>query len=129
MSKERKKIVAKLDKVFSKYIRARDAIMYKGVCPFCHKRPIECCFHFMSRIAYATRWREDNAIGSCMSCNMQNEHEPTPFILWFIDHFGREKLDYLQALYHSVATYTDNELKLIIGEYKKRLDSLTLPTL
>lgn len=121
---ERKKLVKKLDIAFSKYIRARDYIKFNGMCPFCHTHPIEQCFHFFSRVSHATRWREDNAIGSCAGCNLTMEHSPAKFILWYQDHYGREKLEYLDALWHSSVKYSNFDLELMTKEFIDKFNNL-----
>lgn len=120
---DRQKLVAALDKVFSLYIRQESKKKY-GKCPFCKTKPIEHCFHFLSRVSYATRWNELNAIGSCRACNMSMEYSPAPFLLWFIDNRGRDKLDYLQALWHSVAKFSNSDLETMIKYYEQKLEAL-----
>ena len=71
--KKKPDLVAKLDKVFSRYIRLRDC-MPNGYfrCISCGKiKPYEQadCGHFHSRRHMATRFDEDNAHAECKSCN------------------------------------------------------------
>lgn len=70
--KNRKAIVAKLDKEFSLYIRQRTAVNGKVTCFTCGKvdqwQNMD-CGHFMSRRHYATRWDEDNCQVQCKGCN------------------------------------------------------------
>lgn len=64
-----KSLVKKADAVFSEYIRIRDKRRFSGRCMICNTRPIEVCFHFISRADFATRWEPDNSVGSCRGCN------------------------------------------------------------
>lgn len=120
----RKLLVKKLDKAFSEYIRYKHIKEYGNICPFCKRNPIEHCFHFLSRISHSTRWREDNAIGSCSGCNFLNEHEPSSFITWFIDNRGRDKLEFLQGLWHESVKFSNYDLELMEQDFKKRLTDL-----
>ena len=120
----RKLLVKKLDAAFSQFIRAEYIKNYGNVCPFCRKRPIEVCFHFLSRVSHSTRWREDNVIASCCACNMEMEYSPAGYLLWFIDNRGRDKLDFLQALWHTTVKFSNYELELLTDEYKNKLKSI-----
>ena len=67
----------KLDKVFSEYIRKRDAIATTGylweiVCITCNERKEYYqfdCWHFVSRANRSTRWEENNCNAQCKVCN------------------------------------------------------------
>ena len=67
------KAKARLDDIFSRYIRARDILRYRGVCPLCRARPIEVCFHFFPRGFLYTRWHLDAACGACSWCNGEEQ--------------------------------------------------------
>jgi len=120
----RKSLVKKLDTAFSQYIRAKHIKEHGDICPFCKRERIQHCFHFLSRISHSTRWLELNAIGSCAGCNMLMEYEPSSFITWFIDNRGRDKLDYLQRLWHGTVKYSNYDLELLTKDYQQKLESL-----
>ena len=76
------KMVASLDRIFSKYIRLRDSDR-NGIC-----RCITCnrpfhwkdgdAGHFLTREKMATRWNEQNVHAQCIQCNRfkaGNQHE------------------------------------------------------
>jgi hypothetical protein len=122
MKSARKKAVDFADKWFSLYIREDSQLEYGG-CAFCGK-PIQHCFHFFSRVAYSTRWDENNAIGSCAGCNFKMEHHPYEFYKWFIDHFGQFALDNLNRKWHTINKLSTQDI-LDTGErFKKAYETL-----
>lgn len=114
----RKKAVKEADKWFSIYIRNRDIKEYV-LCPFCKKNYIDNCFHFFSRKVYATRWDENNAIGSCRGCNMLMEFSPYQFYKWFADNYGQFCLDLLNAKYNSKMVMKTDTIIAIAERYKR----------
>ena len=70
---QRKKLVDKLDKVFSVYIRRRYAENDIAECFTCgkqdHWKKLQ-NGHFQSRKHYATRWHEENCQVQCAGCNV-----------------------------------------------------------
>lgn len=70
----RQKLITKLDREFSRYIRQRDA-NHAGMvkCYTCgvvkHWKSVD-CGHFQTRSKYSTRWDVDNARPQCKRCNM-----------------------------------------------------------
>lgn len=115
----RKGLVRKLDEAFSIYIRARDIKIF-GCCPFCQKRPIEHCFHWLTRAKYATRWDEENAIGSCAGCNYRMEFEPAIFYQWYVRRWSQDKLDALILKSNGLAKFDNYQLEAMTAEYLTR---------
>jgi hypothetical protein len=70
---DRQRLIAKLDTVFSEYIRLRDSDQ-NGICKcitcgeYKHWREID-CGHFISRDHHGVRWEEENCHAQCQSCN------------------------------------------------------------
>ena len=110
------------DKWFSLYIRELTRQKYH-VCPFCGG-PIEHCFHFFSRVNYATRWLINNAIGSCAGCNMLMEYSPYKFYKWYASHWGQDLLDEVDRLHHTIAKFTTAEIIEIGDKFKKMHEDL-----
>jgi len=82
----RKRLVNRLDEMFSLYIRGRDK---KRGCPFhATYTQIDCCFHFVHRAKFSSRWDRLNAIGSCHGCNWKYERDANFAISWYITNFG-----------------------------------------
>lgn len=89
-------LVKRLDAIFSLYIRLRDKKVSGGLCVLCLKRPIEVCFHWISRGSFATRWDERNAVGSCKGCNFEETFRKQKYRDMFISRYGlplREELE------------------------------------
>ena len=118
----RKGAVREADKWFSLYIRELTRQKYGG-CPFCGK-PIEHCFHFFSRVNYATRWLVTNAIGSCAGCNLKMEYAPYEFYKWYANEFGQDLLDEVDKLHHTIAKLSTEELKEMAERFKGLYNNL-----
>jgi hypothetical protein len=120
----RKKLVKTLDKVFSLYIRKRDSIENDGKCVFCRK-PIQHCFHFITRAKYATRWNEINAVGSCAGCNFENEFNPHKFIQWFLKKYGLKMYEDLIYESNLVHKFEPDDLSHMIEKYQQHYEALS----
>ena len=102
MSK-RSTLVKKLDKVFSQFIRQRDANS-KGICTCatCSKQlPIKeiHCGHFMSRRSMATRWHPLNCASQCPSCNTFNQGRQYEFSKYIDKRFGEGTAEMLSLIH------------------------------
>lgn len=105
----RKGLVKKLDAAFSRYIRALEG-KRTGHCFFC-PRPIEDCFHIITRSKYAVRWDPRNAVGSCKRDNFINEQNPHPYILKYICSFGLDEYDLLLRDSNKIAKFENYQLQ------------------
>lgn len=114
MSSERKRLVNRLDKVFSIYIRNRD-----GRCVTCGKKEALQCGHLFSRIAYSTRWDEMNAYCQCAGCNIQHERNFWPLYRYAIQIHGEEKIEQLQRKYKTPVKLSNEVLMALIDKYKE----------
>lgn len=117
-------LVAKLDRVFSRYVRNRYAESGWCDCITCGKRhPVEDMHagHFVRRRHMAVRWDEKNVHPQCVYCNKfldGNEGEYARFIL---DKYGRETLDELLAAKNKIRKWTVGELRELIEFYEGAL--------
>ena len=118
----RRILVTKLDTAFSLYTRERD-LKAVGHCAFCCK-PIEHCFHFVTRANHKTRWKELNAVGSCAGCNYRMEFDPHPFITWFINKHGVETYQALVLESHGIAKYSLDDLEGMLKEFNEKREGL-----
>lgn len=121
-----KKLVAKADEVFSKFIRKRDAKKWcitKG-CTWC-KGLIQHCCHFIGRAYYSHRRDEDNCKGWCASCNTyhQEEHKIL-FTVYQIKTHWQEWVDYQLKTRHKIKP-TIKELLAIISYYEPKSKETT----
>jgi len=125
MSQTKKQLTAKLDKLFSKYIRQRDLIngkMFK-CCSCGQLKPKEQADagHFINRRWMACRWREDNVHSQCRSCNRFDEGNAVGYTMFMIDKYGKEHVEYLQAIKNAGYKYSEFELQVLVDEYKDKL--------
>ena len=119
-----KKLVKKLDTVFSKYIRQRDSFNEMFKCCSCGQiKPYASADagHFINRRWMATRWREDNVHAQCSACNRFDEGNAVGYTLFMIDKYGKPHVEYLQSLKNQTMKYSDWELQVLIDEYKTKL--------
>lgn len=119
-NEKRKKLIKELDTIFSEVVR-KDAIRRYKKCPFCKKKKIVCCFHFITRKKYSVRWDLNNAIGSCFGCNFGMEFNPHPFIVWYINEYRLENYLGLVKRSEEKSKITDLELEAMINSYKEDL--------
>jgi len=118
--KSRKSIVAKLDKVFSHYIRQRGSVNGMATCFTCGKvdewQNMD-CGHFMSRKHYATRWDESNCQVQCKSCNVFRYGEQFKFGINLDQQFGSGTAEGLLSKSRETAKFSNNELLELIEYY------------
>ena len=119
----RKTLIAKLDKVFSEYIRLRYAKNDIATCVTCgkkdHWKKLQ-AGHFMSRKHYATRWDEDNVEVQCSACNVFRYGEQ----YLFAKYLGTEKADMLLAKSRQTIKFPDWEIQEMIDLYKTKISLL-----
>lgn len=119
----RQKIVDKLDKVFSEYIRRRYAKDDIAECVTCkrkdHWKNLQ-AGHFMSRKHYSTRWDEDNVQVQCNACNVFRYGEQYKFSIYL----GDEKSKELYEKSRKIVKYADHELEEMHEFYRKAIAEL-----
>lgn len=121
MKTPRKRLVAQLDALFSFRIRIRDKRLYGGICPLCKSKPIECCFHFVTRAKHSLRWDERNAIGSCHGCNYRYEYDPHFAIEWYQNTYGKDSYYDLIRDGNKIAKFSNEDLNNIKLELSKQI--------
>lgn len=123
MSDERKKLVKKLDTVFSMYIRKRD----KYRCIVCGAtreiRTIQ-CGHLFSRVANSTRFDEANAHAQCSGCNLRHEHDPEPYRRAWLAKHSQDEYDRVYAKWSNPTKFTISDLEIMIELYQNKIKSL-----
>jgi hypothetical protein len=112
-AKLRKRLIVALDKEFSEFIRG----MFTA-CPFCG-RPVEHCFHFVTRAKYSVRWDERNAVGSCAGCNYRYEFDPHFAIQWFIAFRGLPAYEQLIQDGNKIKKWDNADLEARLNELRK----------
>lgn len=126
--KRRTDYVKKLDKVFSRYIRLRDA-MPNGFfrCIACGQlKRIEQadCGHFYGRKHMATRFDEDNCSAECSACNRFSADHLIAYQTNLIKKIGMARFELLGQKVRMVKKWSDFELKAMIEHYKREADRL-----
>ena len=110
----------KLDKVFSLYIRNRDADEEGiGNCATCEIADKLQCGHFIKRQHQAVRWDERNAAGQCLRCNHFLGGAQDEFSDYIINRWGYPVFNELMELKHTTVKYTRSDLEEMIAKYSK----------
>lgn len=111
---ERKKLVNKLDKLFSLWIRKRD-----GKCVQCGSTQNLTCGHLFSRVNYSTRWDEENCACQCMGCNLRHEMEFEPFRRVMEASLGHDKYESVWKRHVQIKKFKNFELQELIEKYDR----------
>ena len=112
---------AKLDKVFSLYIRYRDT-MTGGYfrCISCGQvKPFEQadCGHYINRQHMATRFDEMNCNAQCRKCNRFNEGNIQGYRRGLVAKYGEQKVLLLESKKNTIKKFYDFEYKELIKYY------------
>ena len=111
----RKSLVRVCDREMSLFVRERDKR-----CVICGSTRNLTCGHLMSRVAYSTRWSFDNCFTQCSGCNFLHEHNPHPFVAWFVHTFGWEKYEELMARHNKAVKLSNSDLQEILLNIRAR---------
>jgi len=124
MKSERKKLVKKLDDVFSLYIRHRDNFC----CFICGKvksiSVVIQCGHLITRGKQSVKWDERNAHAQCRGCNLKHEYQPEHYNLKFIKKYGKAKYERLILESNIRPRFTNDDLLSMLRIYKEKLAKL-----
>ena len=124
----RSKIVKKLDVVFSRYIRLKNAD-HLGYCTcvtcgkkgYFEKDGIQ-AGHFMSRKHYSTRWDENNVFPQCFGCNVMQQGKQFEFSIFL----GENTSNNLLQLSKQIVKFSNLDLEEKISYYNKLVNDLDL---
>lgn len=121
--------VKKLDKVFSAYIRLRDAM------PNGCFRCISCgqikrfeqgdCGHYHSRTHMATRWEPDNCHMECRACNRASSDHLIGYRKNLIGKIGLDRIDRLDMMARSQKHWMQFELQEKIDYFTREVKRLS----
>lgn len=116
----RSKLIKKLDKVFSLYIRLRYAKNEIAQCFTCgkkdHYKRLQ-CGHFQSRKHYSTRWDEINCQVQCAGCNVFRYGEQFVFGKNLDMEFGKGCSESLYYKAKETVKYSTSDLNELITKY------------
>ena len=119
------KLKKELDRLFSLYIRLRNATP-QGMtnCFTCgsqkHYKKMH-AGHFMSRKHLSTRWHEDNVQVQCPKCNLFGQGEQYTFGKLLDVRINEGTADKLEQLARSTTKIMRHEYEEMIQEYKNKL--------
>jgi 5-methylcytosine-specific restriction endonuclease McrA len=114
-SNDRKKMVKKLDVIFSKFIRKRD-----GHCMKCGRLDggLQCA-HIAGRRSLSGRWNEKNAITLCYFCHLRWSHQnPLEFTVWLKENLPEF---YEEGLRVTKTTVKNLDLEALFKYYQSKL--------
>ena len=130
MKKTVSKLKKELDKIFSVYIRLREANEY-GMCQCftCgkvghYKKDGMQNGHFQSRKHLSTRFDEENCQVQCVKCNVYAWGEQYKFSLALDSKYGEGKAEELQYLARTTLKISRIEYEEKISYYKLLVDKL-----
>ena len=112
----RKGLKDELDRVTSLLVRARDQR-----CVTCGTTEDLTCSHYFKRSFLATRWNLTNCNAQCAAHNELHNRVPWPYREYMVRLIGKEGLDELFKLRNSVWRPSDDELRALLDEYRRRL--------
>lgn len=119
----RKGLAAKLDDVFSLFIRARDIRANDGKCRICSVRPIECAYHIVPKMyGKVFRWLEADVVGACHGCNGGERNWRLLYREKHIAIFGQEFYDALWSRRKEAVKYSSADLQAMIKKFQEGLN-------
>ena len=123
-----KSLEKKLDRVFSEYIRRRDADEGgTAVCVTCGKlyfwRDIQ-AGHWVKRQHRALRWDERNVYPQCAAENLYKNGAMDEMAAHIIRKHGAETIDELLRLKKTSVKHTRADLETLIAETEKKIAAL-----
>lgn len=118
----------KLDKVFSVYIRRKEADEYGYVrCFTCGKRlhwKDAQCGHYIDRRHLKTRWDEMNCHIQCEDCNCFKSGNIKSYREELMSIYGEEAVLSLEQSKYGIYKIYPNEIKDKIKEYEEKINIL-----
>ena len=130
----RSALIAKADKVFSRYIRYRDGQKlinddtgeeeWWTQCITCDEwKPMNKMHagHFQSRRYMATRWEEFNVNGQCAKCNTFNAGEQYKYAKALEDKYGKGVSEQLEVIARKPTKITEDQIRVIIKDAEEEI--------
>jgi hypothetical protein len=123
----RKRLIDKLDKIFSQYIRLRESKNYNSECFTCgkvdHWKKLQ-NGHFMSRKHLSTRWDETNCQVQCAGCNVFRYGEQYKFSVGLNNKYGDGTADAMLQKSRETLKIDNTELEAKIKYYQDLVERL-----
>lgn len=115
-----KTLKAKLDKVFSIWVRQRGMTDGNNVCVSCDKilpwQDLQ-CGHFYRRQYLGTRWDPRNCWPQCFACNVWRRGNYANFSRFMYDKHSKEVMEELHELHKNTVKLTASWLEELIARY------------
>lgn len=125
-----KTLIAKLDKVFSLYIRLRDSRPYSYRafrCISCNQiKPIDKadCGHYYSRRLMSTRYDEDNCNAECSYCNRFDASHLIGYRDNLEKKIGTQRMELLRLKSAQTKKWSAFELAELVKYYQALIDKM-----
>lgn len=121
-------LTAKLDKVFSEYIRLRDT-REDGtfICISCNRiLPYDQadCGHYINRKHMSTRFSEKNCNAQCRSCNRFDEGNIQGYRRGLVAKYGEPIVVMLESMKNQINKISEFEYNAMIDRYRKEVKRL-----
>lgn len=129
MRKKKPDLKAKLDKVFSEFVRlsgSDDSGMCRCVTcgKYYHWTRIQ-NGHYMSRRFMATRYSEMNCHPQCMACNVMQHGNIPQYRMWLVKKYGEPAVERLETIaLTQTRKISEFEYREMIGYYTKIVKTL-----
>lgn len=114
MRHNKKKLIAKLDRLVSEYVRKRDKR-----CVTCNKTTDLTCSHLITRGCMSLRFNLMNCNAQCKGCNLLHEYRPERYTQWWINKYGLEEYEALVTKSKQIKRFTEEELEALIQAMKQ----------
>ncbi len=123
-----KNAIKKLDRIFSEFIRLRDANKDGYVrCISCgklkHWKDVD-NGHYINRKHMSTRYSEKNCNGQCRACNRFDEGNMIGYTKGLIKKYGQGILEELEVLKFQTSKFSKFELEVLAKHYKEEVKKL-----
>lgn len=128
--KKKPNLKAKLDRIFSEYIRLRDSKEFGFKyfkCPTCGRvLPFEQsdCSHYFSRRSNATRFSEDNCMAECRYDNRFNSEHLHKLREALLRRIGEDRFKILEWKHNQPKKWSDFELQEMIKYYQEQIKEM-----
>lgn len=121
-------LTAKLDKVFSEYIRLRDTredgtftcISCNRILPYDQAD----CGHYINRKHMSTRFSEKNCNAQCRSCNRFDEGNIQGYRRGLVAKYGEYAVVMLESMKNQINKISEFEYNTMIDHYRKEVKRL-----
>jgi hypothetical protein len=125
IQKETSRLIQEADRLFSIYIRSREADQYGMVrCFTCGTRAtwkVMQCGHFVGRANFSTRWHDENCQIQCQTCNVIKHGNLAEYAKNLDLKYGEGTADELRALSRLIQRMNENDLRKLIVSIKSKI--------